>query len=590
MFAGTVYVGGTQDLRVDPSTGQSKCSLLVDSAADGRFGFTRLQFLVSQSWVDSGPRHPPPGWAGCANYTLSDYYCFSRFNSTEVVFYSYGRDDSRRNVPVDQAQIDEFEQLLQACFEHAVDRGFDIAVNVHADDGMQMNGWRNTLAFDPLEPFGNFSYVDAFLSPIADALAAALRRRPTTRVWLALQGEMGATVFFYPWSWVEVADQVGRKALPVPGPIALPAASRAAARRGLPRAVPAMRGLGVSSLWARHWGCWAQIREQIARGLPPGSSDHRVQLGFGINNSKLCGCVLADVVDYDVYLEEFAKLWPSMQDWVDTDGLRQAFMSMDFVGISAYVPQKKVFGFQPCEMENLMKARAGAVRMDVEFAYYNLTLKELNDAGYGIGGGISQNGDQKATTAEQAACIVVCLRSNQIIRTCILGIYGHYRRELDPWTTWEPESYHNPVRDYMRWVCGRLYYNQTSKYLLSGGCDYTASRPGAREGLPGAAASRRRRGGSRDPRGWAPSRWAAPSARACIQVGSAYLWNVASWDVIGMYPQAPGINGSYRDEVAVSIVRAHNARVRAAASPPPPAAQASKPAAADGGPRVRLLP
>lgn len=29
------------------------------------------QFLVSALWWDSGPAHPPPGWRGCDNYTLS---------------------------------------------------------------------------------------------------------------------------------------------------------------------------------------------------------------------------------------------------------------------------------------------------------------------------------------------------------------------------------------------------------------------------------------------------------------------------------------------------------------------------------------
>lgn len=29
-----------------------------------------------QLWHDSGPLDPPPGWDGCAHYTLSTYYCF----------------------------------------------------------------------------------------------------------------------------------------------------------------------------------------------------------------------------------------------------------------------------------------------------------------------------------------------------------------------------------------------------------------------------------------------------------------------------------------------------------------------------------
>ncbi len=97
-------------------------------------------------WWDSGPRDPPTGWDGCDNYTLSSepvqlgstagkcmhggceeelgmlgtwgraaagsaatrprpplrllrpgaaYYCFSRFNSTSIEYYSYGLDENK---------------------------------------------------------------------------------------------------------------------------------------------------------------------------------------------------------------------------------------------------------------------------------------------------------------------------------------------------------------------------------------------------------------------------------------------------------------------------------------------------------------
>ena len=36
----------------------------------------------------------------------------------------------------------------------------------------------------------------------------------------------------------------------------------------------------------------------------------RLKLGLGINNSKLCGCILVDVLDYNEYLSKFAPLWP----------------------------------------------------------------------------------------------------------------------------------------------------------------------------------------------------------------------------------------------------------------------------------------
>jgi hypothetical protein len=150
------------------------------------------------------------------------------------------------------------------------------------------------------------------------------------------------------------------------------------------------------------------VRDRLGRGRPDLPS--RVKLGLGINNSKLCGCVLIDIVDYNEYLAAFAPLWPSVcgmpacsvpalpvparlllhpicvfllppnrpayasavsflparlpaafaplcpqiESWFDLPGIRAAFSAVDFVGISAYVPQRRV-DFEPCEMEGLMQ-------------------------------------------------------------------------------------------------------------------------------------------------------------------------------------------------------------------------------------------
>ena len=63
---------------------------------------------------------------------------------------------------------------------------------VHIDDGRAQNGWRNTLAFDPLLPVKGFTYFDALLAPIVEALILALDNS-SGPAWLSLQGEMGAT-------------------------------------------------------------------------------------------------------------------------------------------------------------------------------------------------------------------------------------------------------------------------------------------------------------------------------------------------------------------------------------------------------------
>ena len=54
--------------------------------------------------------------------------------------------------------------------------------------------WRNHLALDPLARYGGgMNYWETMLLPLSKALAYAVR--PTTTVWIAYTGEMGAAVF-----------------------------------------------------------------------------------------------------------------------------------------------------------------------------------------------------------------------------------------------------------------------------------------------------------------------------------------------------------------------------------------------------------
>ena len=48
-----------------------------------------------------------------------------------------------------------------------------------------------------------------------------------------------------------------------------------------------------------------------------------------------------------------------IEGWFDLAGIRAAFEAVDYVGISAYVPQSRV-DFQPCDMESLMR-KVGAL-------------------------------------------------------------------------------------------------------------------------------------------------------------------------------------------------------------------------------------
>ena len=77
------------------------------------------------------------------------------------------------------------------------------------------------------------------------------------------------------------------------------------------------------------------------------------------------------------------------------------------------------------------------------------TGKKLYWNEYGVGGGTTQDGKNKALTAQQAAA------------TPFFGVSGRYNRSRDPWTLFDPVT-PNPVRDYLRY-----FYGQTLNYASS---------------------------------------------------------------------------------------------------------------------------
>ncbi|KAL4438699.1 hypothetical protein ABPG77_006303 [Micractinium sp. CCAP 211/92] len=404
-------------------SGRSTCMDMVDRASQYRI--KRLQFVPTLFWVDEGPLDPPTGFdPSCKTADfLASYYCYDRFNATRVKYFCYDRD--KCTGPPGQADIARFRDSLKACMQLAVSRGHDLSVNMHVDDATKggLGGWRNTLLFSPLQQFSGLSYVDVVLNPIADAIAGAVG--PSTQVWLTMQGEMGATVFFYSKDWQQVAADMRTR-------IAGGGAGRQAGRAGT-------------------------------------SQQGRVHIGLGINNAKLCGCILVPIVDQREYLARFPAAFEAVKGEFDLPAIQSLFNAIDYVGLSAYIPQSDIH-FQPCDLEGLMS------RLDQEFTFYGLTLKGLLAAGkeihwseFGVGGGTSPQGDQKAATAEEAAY------------TPFFGMSGAYTRAKDPFILYDL-SQPSPVRDYARY-----FYNQTAAYLRQGGCDY--------------------------------------------RVAHVYIWNLPSWDV-----------------------------------------------------------
>lgn len=416
---------------------------------------TTIQFVPTFHWWDVGPL------VGADTFDLSSctqtedlgtYYCYNRFNATVVDYWCYDIVDGVCQKPTSQS-ISELITNFGGCMQHAVDLGFDITLNVHVDDGRQLGGWRNTLDFDPLETYGGTSYLESVLYPLVDSLASAVKS--DSAVSIVLQGEMGATVFMHPDSWLEVKTLVEK------------------------RISDARSDLDMS----------------------------KVLVGLGLNNNKLCGCIDIGQTDGTKYLAAFAGNFEAVEGQFDLAAIQDLFLAYDFVGISAYVPMTNTTPV-PCEFEGLM------IRLDYEFSYYGLTLRDLsNNHGkgiqwieFGIGGGYSQAGIQPAPNASWAAYYP------------FFGVANTYACDLDPFDGCDPNA-DNAIRDYRR-----TYYSVASQYLAQGGCSY--------------------------------------------RVSEVYNWNLQSWDPQGIYPVSFASQTdeernptAFQDKVIQQLINEHNINV-----------------------------
>ena len=57
--------------------------------------------------------------------------------------------------------------------------------------------------------------------------------------------------------------------------------------------------------------------------------------------------------------------------------------------------------------------------------------------------------------------------------------------------------------------------------------------------------------------------WLAAPEKTTYRVSTVFIWSMASWDVLGIYPESSNALGSYQDDVIVKLVREHNTAVLA---------------------------
>ncbi|KDD75703.1 hypothetical protein H632_c541p0 [Helicosporidium sp. ATCC 50920] len=98
----------------------------------------------------------------------------------------------------------------------AIDEGLDITITPRLRNWKDLEtlsniGDANTLEFSPTTKYGNHSYVDAVLFPIADAVREVATAKTKVEVTLALKA--GASLFFYPSDWQVAKTQMQQRFL-----------------------------------------------------------------------------------------------------------------------------------------------------------------------------------------------------------------------------------------------------------------------------------------------------------------------------------------------------------------------------------------
>ena len=302
----------------------NRCVEMVDRAAAYRQ--SKIMFVPTLFWMQTG------------NGPI-EHYCFNRYQDQNGKYQCDAADSQK---------IASYQAAMQRCFQRAVDAGLSIAVTPHLDDGRAEGRWRNVLVFDPLEKKKGYSYAEAILFPLVDALTAVAKE--STQVFFGMQGEMSATVFRHPESWRRLASMIKDRV--------------------------------------------AQARGTVVR--------NNFQLGVSTNFNKLCGCVGVDIINPEEFVQRYPVLWEKVKGEFDLNAISALYHELDYFGMSSYPSLSPNFATGDIE--------SAIYQFDFEFQYFGLSVNDLIKKGkkvhfseYGLGGGSSQNGDVKAKTAEEAA-------------------------------------------------------------------------------------------------------------------------------------------------------------------------------------------
>lgn len=118
----------------------------------------------------------------------------------------FGRKSGRTFVQFDDKQRAAFREALAETFRSAAEHDMEIAVVAHLNSAGPVHDWRNNFVFDPLVEYRGYTYGQAMLQPIVEAL----RTTPLAKkeVDFAVAGEMGRSVFDHPSSYTTLLRQL----------------------------------------------------------------------------------------------------------------------------------------------------------------------------------------------------------------------------------------------------------------------------------------------------------------------------------------------------------------------------------------------
>ena len=273
-LSSSIVLVGAQDHVLQGHT--SRCIEMVDRAA-GQTN-SRLNFAPVLFWVDRTVRLPTPGQT-----SKISYFCFQRYVQS---------DGTVKCQPAIQADIDAFQEGMQACFARAVQHRMAIHISPQLNDGTGQAAWQNLLNLNPLTPYEDFSYIEVMLYPLAHAIHGAVQEK--TQVYFTLQGQMGSSLFYHPLEYLQAAGTLHH-----------------IMHEGLPAE-------------------WPQF----------------IKVGISLNYNKVCGCILTDVADPASYIQLFPAAFRTVVHKFDFEILHELFERTDFISISGAAPLSADFSIE----------------------------------------------------------------------------------------------------------------------------------------------------------------------------------------------------------------------------------------------------